>query len=317
MPRPALPPSPTRRASSSPNATLPAVLVDGFAASPTPTVLRRPTSSSPTARSSASTAPARSAGVRRRIDLDGGIVLPAFVDCTPISTRAISGRASPIPTAPSWARSKRSAPTARRDWTARRRRAAHGFLPALRLCPRHALLRTHLDSRRRRSTRSPGRSSPRCATRWRGRIELQARRLFGIDGVRDRRLRRRLVDAVVDATAACSAPSPTWSRTSTSARPHVPRSPSSTASTSISMSTRPTTRPRDSLRQIAEAALRTGFPGQHHRRPLLLAGAAAGRRGARHDGPGRRGRHRRRLAADVQPLPAGPRTPAARRAGAA
>ncbi len=56
--------------------------------------------------------------------------------------------------------------------------------------------------------------------------------------------------------------------------------------------------------------------GPHRRRPLLLARARRRQRARHHHREGRRSRHRGRVAADVQHVSAGPRRPAARRAGA-
>ena len=124
--------------------------------------------------------------------------------------------------------------------------------------------------------------------------------------------------AIARASAASSAASPIWCRSST---PGSTRSSASRASEGLDLDfhvdeTQDPAAAR-SLRHIAETALRYRFAGQ------VTVGhccsLARQRRGgrARDHRPRRASRHRRRLPADVQHLPAGPRTPAARRAGAA
>ena len=143
--------------------------------------------------------------------------------------------------------------------------------------------------------------------KWRGRIELQAclparHRSGARPG-----LVRRTGQARWQRPRACSAASPIWCRTWKSCSTSCSRWPSSTVSTSTSMPTKPTIRGACSLTQIAEAALRHGFQGK------VLVGHCCSlarqpdrRRARRTRQAWREAGHRRRLAADVQPLPAGP-----------
>ena len=62
----------------------------------------------------------------------------------------------------------------------------------------------------------------------------------------------------------------------------------------------------NSLRAIADTALRTGFPGRIVAGHCCSLATAADGRGRGDHRARRRGRHRRRLAADVQHVPAGP-----------
>lgn len=133
----------------------------------------------------------------RSIDLAGRIVLPPSSIATPISTRATSGRASPIPTAPSWARSTPRAPTA--SPAGRPRNIAGAWISP---CVGHAhgtrAIHTHLDSIPPQDEISwPVFTEMR--ERWKGRIELQAACLFGIEQARDEAWLRTLVKRVAAA----------------------------------------------------------------------------------------------------------------------
>ncbi len=106
-------------------------------------------------------------------DLDASMVLPGMVDCTPTSTRATSGRASPTPpaTGPVRRRSHRSRP--HRQLACRRRAAAHGLRPRTAYAKGVVAIRTHLDSLAPQASISfPVFREMR--ERWAGRIDLQA-----------------------------------------------------------------------------------------------------------------------------------------------
>ncbi|MDW8443812.1 MAG: cytosine deaminase [Acetobacteraceae bacterium] len=100
--------------------------------------------------------------------------------CTPISTRATSGRAAPIPTAPSWARSRRcrtiAAPTGRPRIRARASTSACAA-PT----PTERRRSAPISTPTCRTVAPPGACSPTCATFWAGRIDLQASSICPID----------------------------------------------------------------------------------------------------------------------------------------
>ena len=120
------------------------------------------------------------------VDLAAASSCRASSTCTPISTRATSGRARRIRTAPSRRARRRSTPTARRTGRADDVRARMDF--ALRCAYAHGTgaLRTHLDSLPPQHAISwPVFAEMR--EHWNGRIELQAVALFPIDARRRRR----------------------------------------------------------------------------------------------------------------------------------
>ena len=286
---------------------------------PTATAGRAPTSSIADGRIERIDRAGRPRPACRRLDLDRGMVWPASSTCTPISTRATSGRASPTPTAPSSARSTRSATTATRDWSADDVAARMDFCAPLRLRPRH----------RRCSAPISIRLPPQHRISWPVFAEMRdalgrphraagACRSSRIDAFLDDGFADELVDTVAAAR-----------RRPRRRHLHDPR-PRPRCSTACSH--RAPTRGLDLDFHVDEtgdpaarslrAHRRRGAPPPTSRARSSSAIAARWRvqpdeRGGRHDGPRRRGRHRRRLAADVQHVPAGPRTPAARRAGAA
>ena len=194
---------------------------------------------------------------------------------TPISTRATSGRAAPIPTAASWARSTPSGGprgelvggdvAARMDFALR---------CALRTAP--CAIRTHLDSRDDQ-TASPGRSSPRCARHGRAASRCRRSPLFSIDFALDDGAHGRRSSTMVGRHR------PDARRRSPMRCPQL--QPASTAlfrlavgeraGTSISTSTKRSIPSAALARAIAETALRIRLPGQHRRRPLLLALASS------------------------------------------
>ena len=204
-------------------------------------------------------------------------------------------------------RARSGAPTAR-PLVGRGRRAAHGFRPALRLCPRHravphphrfgaAAAQDLLAGVRRMRERWPGRSSSRrvrCSPSTRS-----STRLGSASWSRGCRGHGGVLGAVTYMVPDLD----------DAARPDVPRWRPSMASTSISMSTRPTTR------CALAAPHRRG--GAAHRFPgKIIVGhccSLALQPDDEAEAPWTRVReagHRRRLAADVQSLSPGPRTPA-------
>ena len=238
----------------------------------------------------------------------------------PSSTRATSGRASPIPTAPSCGALDAVGARPRSALDRRGRRAAHGFLAALRLRARHrgAPHASRFACRRRR--RSPGRSSRRCASAGRAASSCRRRRLVRHRGGARRRLvRRRSPSASPPRSGVLGARHLHGARPRRAARPRLRARRSSTGSTSISTPTRPTTRAPCSL-----DAHRRGGAAQRLQGPASSSAIAARSRASPTTSARAtldkvaRGRHRRRLAADVQPLSAGPpQRRHARRAGAA
>jgi hypothetical protein len=135
-------------------------------------------------------------GDRRRFAFDGPIPTrppstwpapscsPPSSTATPISTRAISGRAAQ-PRRHLHGRADRVRDDREANWSAEDV-AAHGFRAALRLRPRHP--RDPHPSRLRRPGRPPSMGRvPRTARGMGGRIELQAACLTGIDLGRNRR----------------------------------------------------------------------------------------------------------------------------------
>ena len=244
---------------------------------------------------------------------------PASSTCTPIIDKGHIWPRQPNPDGTFAGGARRGgATTASANWTADDVARPHGFRPALRLRPRHVAAPHASRFAAAAARASPGRSSPRCASAGPGRIELQAVSLFAIDAFLDEALRRRDRRDRSRGMAACSAPSPSWSPTSTRCsttmmrarrrarpRPRFPR-----------RRDRAIRRPARSA-HIADAALRTGFPGRIVAGHCCSLAHAAGRRGATRRSTG-------------SPRPASPSsrcrcaisicrtaTPAARRAGAA
>jgi hypothetical protein len=139
---------------------------------------------------------------------------------TPISTRAISGRANPIPTAAFPVPSTPLARTVPRPAGLQKTSSGawNSRSPApMPTAPRRCV-RILIPCPRRRT--SPGRFSKPCRDRWKGRIELQAACLFGL------MKRRTKTGSTVwpvpsPVTTAFSARSPTWSLTRCTAGSHV------------------------------------------------------------------------------------------------
>ena len=170
-----------------------------------PTASRWPTSRSPTARSPASPRIGKQPSRRTPSISPAASSCRASSTATPISTRAISGRASPIPTAPSWARSNAIGRRPRRALERRGRRAPHGFLAALRLRARHQGAAHPSRQRRRRRRRSPGRCSRRCASAGAAASSCRLRACSASRRVRDRSLVRRRWPTASRRRRACSA----------------------------------------------------------------------------------------------------------------
>ena len=225
---------------------------------------------------------------------------------TPTSTRATSGRASPIPTAHSWARSTPTAKTGLRDGRPTTWRAAWIFRCAAPTRTAPSALRTHLDSVAPQETISwpvfedmrerwarphrvagglPDSASRPCATRP------------GSPGWPKR---------VAAGTAAYSAASPTWCPTSRNCSTGSLRLPSSMGSISTFTSTRPTTsQPRRSGRSPTRPCGTTSrersssaIAARSRARPTATFCETLDKR--------RQGRLCGRLPADVQSLSAGP-----------
>ena len=180
------------------NATVPAALVDEPAAGAGATGSCAPTSSSSTASSSASRSPATPTHYSLW-EMDGRMVLPCFVDChTHIDKGHIWPR-TPNPDGTLHVGARRGRPaTARRAGAPRTSRAAwiSRCAAPTRTAPRRSAP-TSIPSRRRR--RSPGPSSRRCGTEWKGRIELQGVCLVTIELVRERAWFAALADRVAAA----------------------------------------------------------------------------------------------------------------------
>ena len=249
-------------------------------------------------------------------------ILPAASSCrpsstaTPISTRAISGRASPTPTAPSWARSSRPAPTvpragAREDvaaaWISR---CAAPTRTAPRRCAPISISAAAGDDswpvfeEMRETLARPHRTAGRVPVRHRRRARRRVVRQAGASGSRRQGACSARVTYMV----------PDLERT---ARPCLRAG--DRAGLDLDFHADETD---DVARHLAEEDRRGGtverLRGQDPRRPLLLAGAAARSRGAGHAGQGGEGRYGGGVAADVQSLSAGPaRRTRPRRAGAA
>ncbi len=214
--------------------------------------------------------PAQATGLAQ-VDLAGAWSCRPSSTATPISTRATSGRASPIRTARfmgaldavgerprgqlggarrgarAWSsRCAAPTPTAPGDPHASRQRAAAGddLLAGLRRDAR-ALGGPHRACRR-----------PACSASTRPRDEDWFRAHGGDRAAPSRRARRgHLHDA----------------RPRRTARPHLPRRHRTTASTSTSMSTRPATSTAVSLRAHRRGGAAPRLRGPHRGRPLLLA----------------------------------------------
>ena len=238
---------------------------------------------------------------------------------TPISTRAISGRARPIRPATSRARSTTVA-RGSRGATGARATSPRAWSSACAAAYAHGTSRDPHPYRQRRPADAhqlAGRS-PRRASAGAAGSTCRPRPLFAIDLALDaahmaghrgdgRRARLGILGAVTymvpelrEASTLCS------------------RSPSARAGTSISMSTRPPIPTARSLaRDRRDRARARAFAGR-----ILVGHCCSLARQddetrARTIDARRARRDQRRLAADVQYVPAGPRTPAARRAGAA
>ena len=230
---------------------------------------------------------------------------PASSTATRISTRAISGRASPIPTAPSWARSNAAGEDRVARWNAADVARRMDFSLRSRLRPRHQGAAHPSRQRRRRRRRSPGRCSRKCASA--GAAASNCRRpACSASRPRATTAGSRRWRGASPRRKACSAPSPTWCPTSRNC---------STASFALAIehgldldfhADETDDVAAVSLKKIAEAALRHNFEGK------ILVGhcCSLARQPDREvldtlDKVAQAG-HRRRLAADVQPLSAGP-----------
>ena len=177
-------------------------------------------------------------------------------------------------------------------------------------------LRTHLDSVPPQEEISwPVFEAMR--EQWRGRIELQAACLLGIEGVRDKKWFERLAKRVAAAKGVLGVV--------TYMVPDLEELLDRVFAAGDQARARPRfpcRRDRRCRGDLAEEDRRGStlerLRGQDPGRPLLLAGAPAGPRRARYAGQGGEGRAGGGVAADVQSLSAGPaRTTAPRRAGAA
>ena len=241
----------------------------------------------------------------RAIDLAGRIVLPAFVDChTHIDKGHIWPR-KPNPDGSFMGALDAAGEDRAARWNAARRRAAHGFLAALRLRARHQgdPHPSRFASRRRR--RSPGRCSRRCGSAGAAASSCRRRACSAstapaisrwLEGWRSASPRR----------AACSAPSPTWCPTSRNCSTACSRMPIELGLDLDFHADETDDVAAISLKQIAEAALRHKFEGK-----ILVGHCCSLARQpddevARHAGQGGASRARRGVAADVQPLSAGP-----------
>ena len=245
-----------------------------------------------------------------RLDLDGGMVWPAFVD---MHTHLDKGHIWPRQPNPDGtlhrrARRGRRRPR-RRNWSAEDVERRMDF--ALRCAYAHgtAAIRTHLDSIAAAARASPGRCSPRCASA--GPAASSCRRC------RSSRSTTLLDDGLRSTTSSRRSPSHggvLGAVTYRGARARARRS-----STVDARRGEPRPRPRLPRRRDRRpgralaahhrrAALATGFPGRivaGHCCSLAMQPTTRGA-SATIDAR-RRGRHRRRLAADVQHVPAGPR----------
>ena len=190
-------------------------------------------------------------------------------------------------------------------WTRARRRRADGVQPARRLCARHWRDSHAYRQRRsadqdqlagvRRGARALARqdraaSLPAVHHRFGARRGAHGRRRG--DGRRARLRHSRRGDPDRDARARRSG-RPVQPRRAQGLGPRFP--------------CRRNRRSRGALaRRHRGDGAGAQISGAHSRRPLLLARAAGRRRDAAHDRPGRARRNQRRLAADVQYVPAGP-----------
>ena len=241
----------------------------------------------------------------RAVDLAGRIVLPAFVDC---HTHIDKGHIWPRKPNPDGSfmgalecRRRRS----RRALERGRCRAAHGVLAALRLRARHqgaadpsrfgAAAGGDLLAGVRGDAASAGRAASNCR-----RPACSASTAHATSSG------WRCWPGASPRRTACSAPSPTWCPTSMQLLDRI----FAPCDRTRPRSRFPRRRDRRCRGDLAEEDRRGGtapqIRGQDPGRPLLLAGAPAGQGRARHAGQGGARRARRRVAADVQSLSAGP-----------
>ena len=230
--------------------------------------------------------------------------------CTPISTRATSGSARRTRTARFIGARMAVMADREANWSAEDVRKRMDF--ALRCAFAHGTgaLRTHIDSYRQADRHLLARCSPRCASS--GKAASRCRRSRSSRSTSRSTTRpgsARMVETVAR-TAACSAGSPSWaSRSAPETDAALDKVFEAAKANGLDLdfhvdeSDSPHAR---SLGRIADAALRHKFAGQDRRRPLLLARTRRRCRARRHHREGRGGRHRGRVAADVQHVSAGP-----------
>ncbi len=214
--------------------------------------------------------PARCAAPGPSHDLDGGLVLPCFVD---IHTHLDKGHIWPRTPNPDGTLLGALLTAVRRPRAAlvgSRRRAPHGFLAALRLRARH---RGHPHPSRLRAAAARdhlGRCSRRCASAGPAASSCRPWRCSAPTALLD--------PAELDAVARQAKRSGGAARRrhlhdARARRPRCStrrsRRPASSASISTSMPTRPAIPAAHALLHLAEAVLETGFDGQGHGRPLL------------------------------------------------
>ena len=235
------------------------------------------------------------------------MVWPASSTSTRISTRATSGRAARTRTAPSPARSMRSRAIARRTGPPRTSRARMDF--ALRCAYAHGTARdphasrlrcrrsTHLLAGVRRDARAlgrPDRAAGRLARRHR---RGPRRRLRSTPSPTRRRARRPARRA-----------SPSWCRISNAMLDALcPRRRRAGLDLDLHVDETRRSGGRCAPPSSPTPCSATRFQGRIIAGHCCSLAVQAERRGRRDHRARRRGRHRRRLAADVQPLPAGPR----------